>query len=143
MLAAAIAHIMPTVAVAAARKPAALKAGPQPAGPSLLTYHDGRVMSGIIEIYNILWAPPTLQNGAATGISHNYRLIQNMNAAYLPGHGILNIATQYYEMTKTTTTYIQNIGFLAGHTTDTSPYPASGCIDSTTPGNCVDGGQII
>jgi hypothetical protein len=65
-----------------------------------------------------------------------------LNAAYLPGHALLNIATQYYQTSGGTTTYIQNFGYWAGYYVDTSPYPASGCTDSVTPGNCISDSQI-
>ncbi len=138
-------HILPNLAGQAAREAAGLT-GRTPSTVSLLTYHaGGSIMSSNVLIYNIYWLPSTakLQNGTATSFSASYQSINNGMAAQLPGHGLLAIATQYYQTISSTTTYITNAGGLGGTYVDTAAYPASGCTDSITPGNCVTDAQII
>lgn len=139
------AHIMPTPAVVAARRAAAVKQGARAATPVLL-YHGGPVMNSFsnpfIQIYEIFWLPSALQNHGTTGYSPNYGILQILLGAYLPGHGLLNLATQYYQTSGTTSAYVQNFGYLAGIYADTSPYPASSCTNSATPGNCITDTQI-
>jgi hypothetical protein len=136
-----VAHIMPTVAVAAARNAAALKQGSL-SGLGPLLYHGGPVMNPYPLIYTIFWGPSRLQNGGATGYSSKYVTLEVYLSAYLAGHAIQNIATQYYQTVGSTTTFIQNGGGLAGFYYDTAPFPASGCADSFTPGNCISDAQI-
>jgi hypothetical protein len=137
-----VAHIMPTIAVAAARQAAAAKQGPAPAAPPVLASHGGPVMYSNAQIYTIFWRPSSLQNGAWTGFSPKYVMINYYLAAFIGGHGIQNIATQYYQTIGGTTAYVQNAGFAAGYYLDTSPYPPSGCTDIFTPGNCITDAQI-
>jgi hypothetical protein len=100
-----VAHIMPTIAVAAARQAAAAKQGLAPAAPPVLTYHGGPVMYPNVQIYAIFWGPPTLQNGSWTGFSAKYGQISVYLTAYFAGHGLQNIATQYYQTIGGTTTF--------------------------------------
>ena len=136
-----VAHIMPTVAVTAARKAAAVKQGVQIASSTVL-YHGGQIMYPSIQIYTIFWRPPQLQDGSGTAFSANYVTINYYHAAFIGGHGIQNIATQYYQTIGGTTTYVQNAGYAAGYYLDTSSFPASGCTDSATPGDCITDAQI-
>jgi hypothetical protein len=59
-----------------------------------------------------------------------------------------NNNTQYYQIIGATGTFIQNAAGvnlasgLAGFTVDNAPYPASGCSDAATPGNCITDAQI-
>ncbi len=137
-----VAHIMPTVAVAAARKAAAAKLAIRPAATPTLLYHGGPVMYPNVQIYTIFWNPGKLQNGGWTGFWGKYTTLNYYAAAYHGGHGLQNIATQYYQTTGGTTAYIQNVGWAVGYYLDTSPYPASGCTDTATPGNCITDAQI-
>ncbi len=123
-------HVFPTVAIHAAVL--------LPAGP--LTYHGGPVMA-TTNTYAIFWAPPTLQNAKASSMSAAYQTIQKNVLADYAGHGIDNNNTQYYQGT-TSKKYIQNSGQLAGSYVDTSAYPASGCNDTATPGNCITDAQL-
>jgi hypothetical protein len=91
--------------------------------------------------YAIFWVPPTLQNGKATSMSAAYQTIQKNVLADYAGHGIDNNNTQYYQGS-TSKKYIQNSGQLAGSFVDTSAYPASGCNDPATPGNCITDAQL-
>ena len=132
-------HIFPTVSKSAELASIA----PFPPGP--LTYHGGPVMTKATT-YAIFWVPPALQNGAATSMSAHYQNVQKALLKLYPGHGIDNNNTQYY-MTKSSglfsqTLYIQNAGGLVKSIVDTTPYPASGCSDSHTPGNCLTDAQI-
>ena len=65
-----------------------------------------------------------------------------MLLADYPFHGIDNNNTQYFQTVGSTTTYILNAGSFGGFAVDTSPYPASGCTDSFTLGNCITDAQI-
>jgi len=128
-------HIMPTPGKAS--EPAAL---PPAAGP--MTYHGGPVMSKA-NTYAIYWVPPTLQTGAATSLSAHYQSVVNSFLTLYPGHGIGNNNTQYYAKSGLFFWYyVQNAGSFAGSYVDNSPYPASGCFDAYTPGNCLTDGQI-
>jgi hypothetical protein len=137
-------HIMPTVEGARARAKARALA-PLAGGP--LLYHGGPTM-GRAKLYAIFWIPASLQNSGTTGMSVAYQDLQKRLLADYTGHGIDNINTQYYQILGSTTTYIQNaagVSFangLAGFFVDSSPYPASGCSDSATPGNCITDAQI-
>jgi hypothetical protein len=137
-----VAHVMPTVTVAAARKAAAAKQGLSLAAPPVLLYHGGEIMYPYAFIYTIFWAPSRLQNGGGTGYSPKYSYIQFYMSAYFAGHALQNIATQYYQTSGNTTNYIQNAGGISGIYVDNAPYPASGCTDSATPGNCITDAQI-
>jgi hypothetical protein len=131
-------HILPTRAKAAARA-AALKGF---APPPLVYHTGGSVMTPYVYIYTIYWNPPKLQTGAATGFTANYMAINNHQAGYYQGHGLGNINTQYYQVIGSTK-YIQNLGGYGGTYVDTDPYPASGCTDTITPGNCLTNAQIV
>jgi hypothetical protein len=127
-------HIMPTVQGAAARAKAF-------AGPGPLLYHGGPIMR-TAALYAIFWLPPALQNGGATSIPLHYAQLQIQHLLDYPFHGIDNINTQYYQIVGSTKTYILNAGSFGGFAVDNSPYPASGCTDSFTPGNCITDAQI-
>ena len=129
-------HILPTVNDAAAFAQANADAGP-------LIYHaGGAVMNPSVTVYPIFWVPAKLQNGAPTGMSSHYKSVQTNMLADYAGHGIGNINTQYYQKSGTTTSYIQNKGGLGTAYLDTIAYPASGCTDRATPGNCLTDAQI-
>jgi len=137
-------HLMPTVqgarALAKARALAPLAGGP-------LAYRGGPVMQRA-KLYAIFWIPAALQNGGTTGMSVAYQNLQTRLLADYTAHGIDNINTQYYQVVGGTATYIQNAAGviltsgLAGFTVDNAPYPASGCSDTATPGNCITDAQI-
>jgi len=127
------AHILPTVTQA-------LELSPDN-GP--LIYHaGGPVMTGPVALYAIYWVPAHLQNGGATSLSTRYQSVQANLLGYYPAHGLDNNNTQYYQTVNGSTTYITNTGGLAGFYVDTNPYPASGCNDLLTPGNCISDTQI-
>ena len=138
------AHIFPTVSKAAEL------ADIGTSGPAL-AFHGGPVMTKAYA-YAIFWVPSKLQNGGSTSMSKWYQTVQNGFLYAYPGHGIDNNNTQYYSQTQipqpfplpplTLTSYIANAGGLAGTYVDTSPYPASGCVDPATPGNCITDAQI-
>ncbi len=109
-------------------------------GPSF-SYNGGPVVT-TAAIYTIFWVPSTLQNGKATKMSKAYINLQNRFVADYPGHGIDNNNTQYYQVVNGVNQYIHNSGRFAGTFTDTSPYPASGCTDTVTPGNCITDAQL-
>ena len=131
-------HMFPTVGIAE-RRAAATAAAPD-TGP--LLYHNGGSIMPTITVYPIFWVPAHLQNGGATSMSTDYQLVQEYLAYRYPGHGIANNNTQYYQDVGGTVTYIANVGSYAGAALDTIAYPASGCNDSATPGNCITDAQI-
>jgi hypothetical protein len=131
-----IAHIFPTVNEAGALGVPGADSGP-------LLYHGGPIISSVTT-YAIFWLPASgkLQNGASTSLSAHYQAVQDNMLADYPGHGIDNNNTEYYETSGTITTYIHNAGGLGGSDVDTDAYPASGCTDHDTPGNCITDAQI-
>src|SRR5205807_5880603 len=92
--------------------------------------------------YHIFWVPPTLQTGGGTGFSASYAGVQVYMGAWITGHSPYDNNTQYYQTISGVTSYIQNAGGYAGYYIGTAPYPASGCADSATPGNCITDAQI-
>jgi hypothetical protein len=126
-------HIFPTIHGATALAPLVVDTGP-------LDYHGGPIMQSVTT-FAIFWIPAALQNGAPTGMSPTYRPILKRLLTDYPGHGINNNSTQYSQVIGTTT-YIHNAGKFGGAFLDTSPYPASGCADPATPGNCLTDAQI-
>jgi hypothetical protein len=141
-------HIFPTPWVAVARHQAMVahklvgQRNSNLAGGPLEYHSGGSVMLPYDAVYNIYWAPPTLQDGTATGFSSLYGTVTVLHNAWLPGHGLLNIATQYYQDDGVTTTYVVNGGGLGGFVVDNGAYPASGCSDIYTPNDCITDAQI-
>jgi len=127
-----VAHIFPTIG---------LKASLPAAPTGALLYHGGSVMQ-TANTYAIFWVPTTLQNGSPTSMPAAYQTVQKNMLTDYPGHGLDNNNTQYYQGT-TTKKYIQNVGKLAASFVDTQPYPASGCHDTATPGNCITDAQLV
>jgi hypothetical protein len=129
------AHLFPTVDAANANVLAPLT----DTGP--LVYHSlGAIMSNVTT-YAIFWVPANLQSGATTDMSASYRPLLKQFLADYPGHGLDNNNTQYFQIIGTTT-YIHNTGKFGGAFIDTSPYPASLCSDTATPGNCLTDTQL-
>ena len=106
-----------------------------------LLYHSGGSVMPRVTIYAIFWVPPTLQTGAPTSMSASYQNIQKNLLTDYPGHSIDNNNTQYFQIIGTKT-FIKNAGSFGGFFVDTRPYPASGCTDSATPGNCLSDLQL-
>ncbi len=129
-------HMMPTVALQSQIDRAL---GARSLGN--VAYHGGRIMRKV-NIYAIFWAPPTLQTGAATAIPPSYRSILNGMLGNYAGHSIANINTQYSETIGALKYYHSGLGSFAASVVDTGPYPASGCTDTSTPGNCITDTQI-
>ena len=134
------AHILPTEQNAVDLR--AQNAARTPAATGALSYHGGLVITKA-NTYAIFWIPATgkLQNGNATTMTAHYQTVLTNFLKDYPGHGIGNNNTQYYQGS-TTKTYIQNAGTFGGSYVDTASYPASGCTDSATPGNCVSDAQL-
>jgi hypothetical protein len=121
-----------------ARKAAAESIGLQP----LLYHSGGSVMSPVLQIYGIFWGPTLLQNGTPTPLFSPIRKVLGSVGASYGGHGLMNLATQYFQTIGGVTTYIQISGGLAGFFIDKSPLPPSGCTDSATPRNCITDAQV-
>jgi hypothetical protein len=109
--------------------------------PGVLTYHGGPVMSGEY-LYAIFWVPAKLQNGQPTSLTAKYEATVKQLLADYPYHGIANNSSQYYSSIGGVTKYFVSAGGLAGAYVDTNAYPASGCHDSVTPGNCITDAQL-
>ena len=108
--------------------------------PGVLSYHGGPVMTGV-NLYAIFWTPATLQNGNSTGLSAKYESVAKTFLGDYPDHAIANNSSQYYSTTSGTKYFVGKGGF-AGFYVDTNPYPASGCTDIDTPGNCITDAQL-
>lgn len=130
----AVAHLFPTVPAAVLRSQAV------PTPP--LLYHSGGAIMSTAVVYSIFWAPLYLQNGHSTGISAFYESLMSRLASDYPSHGIDNNNTQYFQIVGTSKTYVQNVGSNGGYYVDSSSFPASGCSDTATPGNCITDAQI-
>jgi hypothetical protein len=130
-------HVHPTLQRHAARAASFPDPGP-------LLYHSGGVIMPSASLYAIFWLPASgkLQNGQATIMGSLFPYSQESFLQDYARHGIGNITTQYYQTIGSTTTFPSNAGGLAGVALDTSPYPASGCTDAATPGNCLTDAQI-
>jgi hypothetical protein len=133
-----IAHIFPTTQTHAQRgaiTPAA------DTGP--LLYHGGEIVQEP-QLYQIFWKPKPklLQNGGATGISAHYVNVNAALAGYYNGHSIGNVTTQYFQNVNGVVAYPDNNGYLVDAVLDRNPFPASGCNDPATPGNCITDAQL-
>jgi len=148
-------HILPNQLGHRARESNGLTRGAS-RNPNLI-YHSGGSIITAVNIYNIYWLPASgvLQNGARTSMVSNYKNVLDAVATgiatsiaapnvYAPDQGksLYNVATQYYQSLNNTVTYVADSGGLAASVIDTNPYPASGCTDSLTPGNCVTDAQV-
>ena len=118
------------------------KSLPQADNGPLLYHAGGAVMNPSVTIYPIFWVPAHLQNGGATGMTNHYQAVQFTMLSDYPGHGLDNNNTQYFQTIGGTTTFIQNKGGVGQGFLDTGAYPASGCNDKATPGNCLNDSQI-
>jgi hypothetical protein len=124
-------HIFPTPSMS----------GTMSAPTGALSYHGGPIMPSVTT-YVIFWVPPRLQNGNPTSLSATYENLVKRFMADYPGHGIANNSTQYYSVISGVNHYFLNAGSFAGYYLDTNPYPASGCTDPDTPGNCITDAQL-
>ena len=118
-----------------------IKAGVAPLA-SNLTYHGGAVMRNTSTTYAIFWEPSKLQTGQATHVSSTYNSLIQRYFGDVGGKGLYNVNTQYYQRVGGQNQYIVNSSTLGGAWVDRSPYPASGCVDPLTPGNCLSDAQI-
>jgi hypothetical protein len=112
------------------------------AGSGQLTYHGGPVMQKASRTYAIFWEPRSLQNGNPTHVSATYNSLIKRYFQDVGGQGLYQNNTQYYQIKAGQTQHILNASSLAGTFVDTSAYPASGCVDAQTPGNCLTDSQI-
>ena len=106
-----------------------------------LTYHGGKIMKSSTT-YAIFWKPAKLQTGTAATMSSTYVPLISRYFGDVGGSGLLNSTTQYYQVVSGTKSFITSKSAFGGSYTDTSAYPASGCADSATPGNCLSDAQI-
>lgn len=106
-----------------------------------LVYHGGKVMLSSVT-YLIYWEPPTLQTGGTAHVSATYNSLLARYFRDVRYSGIYKNDTQYYETVNSVNEYPSTLSTRGGTWLDTSPYPASGCTDSSTPGNCLTDAQI-
>jgi hypothetical protein len=135
-----VVHILPTRKLAADLAAASAAVGFADNGP-LLYHAGGKIMPSVIS-YIIYWTPPKLQTGAVAGWSAAYQNLQTRFLTDYQGHSLANNNTQYYQTISGVTSYIHDTGGVSGVYVDTAAYPASGCSDSITPGNCLSDAQI-
>ena len=110
-------------------------------GSGNLAYHGGKVMKKNLT-YAIFWQPAKLQTGAASSVSATYDSLLVRYLQDIGGSGLENSTTQYYQVVNGVKQPIANSSAFQGSWVDTSPYPASGCSDPATPGNCLTDTQI-
>ena len=111
-------------------------------GP-LLYHAGGSIMGPTVTIYPLFWIPAKLQTGKATSFPANYEAVEVDMLYDFIGKGLGAVATQYYQTISGVTKFVQNKGGLnSTYYVDTTPYPASGCKDTVTPGNCLTDAQI-
>lgn len=108
---------------------------------SNLLYHGGPIMKKSVT-YAIYWDPPKLQNGTASFFSAQYQSTVDRYFGDVGGNGLYNNDTQYYMTKGRKTIHIKNSSSLGGTWVDTGAFPAPGCTDSATPGNCLSDSQI-
>jgi hypothetical protein len=139
-----VAHMMPTAQYVADLRAAAKTIGAASAGGPLVYHANGPIMGpNGVQAYAIFWdGGGVLQNGVATGFSANYGKPTLIASAWLQSHGLMSIATQYYQTIGGVTTYFQNMGGLQAFVVDHGAFPASGCTDTVTPGNCISDAQM-
>jgi hypothetical protein len=109
--------------------------------PAKLTYHGGKIVKASTS-YAIFWKPAKLQSGPSTSMSPTYQSLITRYFGDIGGSGLMNSATQYYQIVNSTKTFITNSSHFTASWTDTSAYPASGCTDAATPGNCLTDTQV-
>lgn len=102
-----------------------------------LTYHGGPVERTNAN-YLIFWEPPTLPDGVPTQISTSYVSLVERYFNDVGASGLYNNNTQYFD----TTGPISDNSYLAGVYIDTSPYPASDCVDAPHPDGCLGANDI-
>ena len=136
-----LAHIAPTKDFAAARAQALGSVNPRAGSARDVAYYGGKVMTAPT-VYAIYWAPPKLQNGAATGWSTAYQNLQTQFLTDFSGSGLAKNNTQYYQAVSGVKTAIGSTTKVGGVYLDTTAYPASGCKDSATPAGCLSDAQL-
>jgi hypothetical protein len=107
-----------------------------------LIYHNGPVMKDASNSYAIFWEPPKLQTGDPAYVDPQYNALIKQYFKDIGGTTLYNINTQYYQVVGGNQQHIKNVATLAGSWVDTAAYPASGCNDPYTPGNCLTDAQI-
>jgi hypothetical protein len=103
-----------------------------------LQYGGGQTMHTTSQSYAIFWEPSKLQDGTPTQVSPTYNSLLTRYFQDVGGSRLYNNNTQYYD----TTAHIANSSSFSTSWLDTSPYPASDCTDSSTPGNCISDAAI-
>ena len=114
-----------------------------------LLYNQGNVTNAFVmttpKVYAIFWLPSSakLQDGLTTTTlpAHYQTVVKNFFGDY-PSHTLASNNTQYFQVIGTAKTFIHGGGSFGGAFVDTDPYPASGCSDSATPGNCITDAQL-
>jgi hypothetical protein len=92
--------------------------------------------------YLIFWEPQQLQTGAAATVTGTYNSLLTRYFTDIGGTRLMNVATEYSQTISGVTTNVTSTSRVGASWVDTSPYPASACSDSATPGNCLSDAQI-
>ncbi len=108
-------------------------------GSGNLTLHGGPVMTKTVN-YLIFWEPPRLQSGKTASVAKTYNALVKRFFTDENHSTFTDIPTEY-EITGGQT--ITNSATLGGGWVDKEPYPASGCTDNGTPGNCLSQDQVV
>lgn len=130
----------PVAAIAAAACLAlTTSAGALPLRDSKLIYHGGPVMTKSVS-YLIFWEPPKLQDGKTASVARTYNSLIKRFFNDENHTTFMDIPTEYEVFGGQ---QITNSATLGGSWVDTHAYPASGCSDSATPGDCLSQDQVV
>jgi hypothetical protein len=111
-------------------------------GFTYLPYNYGPIMQ-TSKIYLIFWEPPQLQDGRASGVPANFNNIMYQYVVDINGSKLLQTQTQYWMLTNSGYSYVQNSVSYGGYYLDTTtPYPRNACWNQITQYNCVRDDQI-
>jgi len=101
--------------------------------------------ANLINVYAIYWLPTSLQDGTPVTGSSNYVKFHHQFLADIAGaNGLSSIANQYYSVdNKKHKNYANARLFYTAEIVDTSPYPTTGCPESTLSStNCLEDSDI-
>jgi hypothetical protein len=108
-------------------------------------YHGGQVLVHPTVSYAIFWRPEVLQDGTPTSMDPAYEPLIERYLVDVGGSGLFENNTQYFKQRKHhhRRHFIENATTLGGVYEDTTPYPASRCVDPFTPGGCLDLDELV
>jgi len=111
-------------------------------GFTYLPYNYGPIMQ-TSRIYLIFWEPPQLQDGRASAVPNTFNNIMYQYVVDINGSKLLQTQTQYWMLTNSGYSYVQNTVSYGGYYLDaTTPYPRNACWNPVTQYNCIRDDQI-